>query len=108
MLITSTQLLTTQEAARRLGVKPATVYAYVSRGLLARDPASGHRRSLFAAAAVERLAGRARRPDSSGALEVVVATPLTARAFAASRMSRRCCGTGRRSRRGSWGRPTWR
>jgi citrate synthase len=78
MLITSTQLLTTQEAARRLGVKPATVYAYVSRGLLERDPASSHRHSLFAAEAVERLAGHARRPDSSGALEVVIETQLTA------------------------------
>lgn len=77
MLITSTQLLTTNEVARRLGVKPATVYAYVSRGLLARDAASGHRRSLFSMEAVERLAGRSRRPDSSGALEVVIETQLT-------------------------------
>jgi citrate synthase len=78
MLITSTQLLTTQEVARRLGVKPATVYAYVSRGRLKRDPASGHRRSLFAAAAVERLAAQARRPHGSNALEVVIETQLTA------------------------------
>src|SRR5579862_4729395 len=72
-----TRLLSTTEAARRLGVKPQTVYAYVSRGLLNRDAASTHRRSLFAAAEVERAAGRARRPSSSGALEVVIETQLT-------------------------------
>jgi citrate synthase len=63
--------------ARRLGVKRETVYAYVSRGLLHRDPASGARRSLFDRDEVERLAARARRTDRSGALEVVVETELT-------------------------------
>ncbi|MGH2862495.1 MAG: citrate/2-methylcitrate synthase [Solirubrobacteraceae bacterium] len=84
MLITSTQssptrtLLSTAEVARRLGVKPQTVYAYVSRGLLRRDPASSHRNSLFAADEVERVATRARRPSRSGALELVIETELTA------------------------------
>ena len=32
--MTAERLLTTDEVARRLGVKKATVYAYVSRGLL--------------------------------------------------------------------------
>ena len=32
------------EAARRLGVKPATLYAYVSRGLLSRERAPDGRR----------------------------------------------------------------
>ena len=32
--MTAERLLTTEEVARRLGVKKATVYAYVSRGLL--------------------------------------------------------------------------
>jgi citrate synthase len=73
-----TALLTAAEVARRLGVKPQTVYAYVSRGLLRRDPASGHRHSLFAADEVERAAVRARRPSRSGALEVVIETQLTA------------------------------
>ena len=31
-------MLTTSEASRRLGVKPETLYAYVSRGLLTRHP----------------------------------------------------------------------
>jgi citrate synthase len=57
-------LLTAAEAARRLGVKPATLYAYVSRGVLSRDKAADGRASLFHADEVERLArrGRPRRP----------------------------------------------
>lgn len=69
--------LETAEVARRLGVKRETVYAYVSRGLLRRDPASTPRRSLFDRDEVERLAARARRTDRSGALEVVIETELT-------------------------------
>jgi citrate synthase len=72
------ELLTAAEAAHRLGVKRETVYAYVSRGLLARDPASGHRRSLFTAAAVDALADRARHGNRSGAFETTVRTELTA------------------------------
>ncbi|HVW46839.1 MAG TPA: citrate synthase, partial [Solirubrobacterales bacterium] len=69
--------LRTEEVARRLGVKRETVYAYVSRGLLERDPASAPHDSRFDPAEVERLAARARRPDRSSALEVVVETELT-------------------------------
>ncbi|MEU4395500.1 citrate/2-methylcitrate synthase [Kribbella sp. NPDC023855] len=50
--------LTTAEVARRLNVKPATIYAYVSRGQLTSVRARGSRGSLFAAAEVERLASR--------------------------------------------------
>ncbi len=70
-------LLPTAEVARRLGVRRETVYAYVSRGLLERHPASAHHRSLFAADAVARLTSRSRRPGRSGALEVVVDTEIT-------------------------------
>ena len=54
------RMLTTEEAARRLGVKVPTLYAYVSRGLLEshRDPA--RRGSLFDLAEVEALAARSR------------------------------------------------
>jgi citrate synthase len=69
--------LSTEEVARRLGVKRETVYAYVSRGLLARHPASDPHHSEFDPEEVERLAARARRPDRSSALEVVVETELT-------------------------------
>lgn len=72
------RLLTTREVAFRLGVKPETVYAYVSRGQLERHPASSRRRSLFDRDAVERAAAGARRRDSSPALDVVVETRLTA------------------------------
>ncbi|HVX33832.1 MAG TPA: citrate synthase [Solirubrobacterales bacterium] len=69
--------LGTEEVARRLGVKRETVYAYVSRGLLRRHPASGPHDSRFDPEEVERLAARARRPDRSSALEVVVESELT-------------------------------
>jgi citrate synthase len=69
--------LSTAETARRLGVKPQTVYAYVSRGLLARRPGPDGRTSRFARADVERLARRARHGGRAGALEVVVDTELT-------------------------------
>ncbi|MFD7706056.1 citrate synthase [Streptomyces sp. NPDC059785] len=58
--------LTTRETADLLGVKPETVYAYVSRGLLGsrRDP--GGRGSTFDAKEVEALARRNRREVSGG------------------------------------------
>jgi citrate synthase len=62
------RLLTTAEVARRLDVQPATVYAYVSRGLLTN--VGGRRASRFAQDEVERLVRRGRegrRP--SGAIE---------------------------------------
>ncbi|MFD7157598.1 citrate synthase [Kribbella sp. NPDC059898] len=59
--------LTTAEVARRLQVKPATIYAYVSRGLLTSTRARGRRGSLFATEEVERLA--ARSIEHSGVVE---------------------------------------
>ncbi|MEU6314461.1 citrate synthase [Streptomyces sp. NPDC047014] len=70
--------LSTQEAARVLGVKPATVYAYVSRGQLTsrRDPAG--RGSSFDAAEVADLARRSRREAAAPAGgELSVRTALT-------------------------------
>jgi citrate synthase len=49
-------MLTTNQAARRLGVKTATVYAYVSRGLLTSTKVN--RQSMFGVAEVEALAQR--------------------------------------------------
>src|ERR1700759_3092524 len=56
------RMITTDEAARRLGVKVPTLYAYVSRGLLPShpDPTPGHRGSLFELDDVEALAARSR------------------------------------------------
>jgi citrate synthase len=65
------------EAARRLGVKPATLYAYVSRGVLQRRRGADGRRSVFDAAEVAELArrGRPRRPADT---ELVVESAVTA------------------------------
>lgn len=64
--------LDTQAAAARLGVKPATLYAYVSRGVLRRRQAPDGRRSLFDAVQVEELArrGKPRRPPGPGDLAI--------------------------------------
>ncbi|WP_333774798.1 citrate synthase [Streptomyces sp. IBSBF 3136] len=53
--------LTTKETAEALGVKPETVYAYVSRGLLGSRREPGSRASTFDAKEVEALARRNRR-----------------------------------------------
>lgn len=53
-------MLESEEAARRLGVKVSTLYAYVSRGLLASHPGDRGRRRLFDAEDVEQVARRAR------------------------------------------------
>ncbi|GIE32416.1 citrate synthase [Actinoplanes italicus] len=54
-------LLTTEEVATLLGVKPATVYAYVSRGLLTSRRNGSGKQSLFVKADVDAfLAGRKR------------------------------------------------
>src|SRR4029453_18319585 len=48
------------EAAERLGVKPATLYAYVSRGMLHRRRDTDGRRRPFDPAEIGDLAGRGR------------------------------------------------
>ncbi|MDT0482258.1 citrate synthase [Streptomyces doebereineriae] len=67
--------LSTKEAAELLGVKPETVYAYVSRGQLNSRRAPGGRGSTFDAKEVETLSRRNRResggsPGSGGELSV--------------------------------------
>jgi excisionase family DNA binding protein len=49
------QFLTVDEAAARLGVKPATVYAYVSRGILKSYRRGIKRQRLYRRAEVEAL-----------------------------------------------------
>ncbi|HEV8254781.1 MAG TPA: citrate/2-methylcitrate synthase [Vicinamibacteria bacterium] len=53
-----TDLLSAVEAARRLEVKPETLYAYVSRGLVRSLPGSKKGRRLYVAEDVERLRAR--------------------------------------------------
>ncbi|MFB9579050.1 citrate synthase [Streptomyces yanii] len=61
----TTDRLTTREAAERLGVKPETVYAYVSRGQLSSRRAPGGRGSTFDAAEVDALLRRTGRREPS-------------------------------------------
>ncbi|WP_306120699.1 MULTISPECIES: citrate synthase [unclassified Roseitalea] len=58
--------LTADEAAARLNVKRATVYAYVSRGMLKRQSLDGMPGSYFDAMEVERLADRGRKSLKTG------------------------------------------
>ncbi len=72
-----TEFLTAGEAARRLGVKPATLYAYVSRGVLSRGKAADGRVSLFDSAEIERLARRGRPRRPVGAADITVESAIT-------------------------------
>jgi citrate synthase len=69
--------MTAAAAAGRLGIKQATLYAYVSRGVLTRARAADGRGSLFDADEVERLAlrGRPRRP--AGSADITVESQIT-------------------------------
>jgi citrate synthase len=69
--------LTAAEAARRLGVKPATLYAYVSRGVLSRVRAPDGRASLFGVEEVERLARRGRPRRPVGIADITVESAIT-------------------------------
>ncbi len=69
--------LSTEAAAQRLGVKPETLYAYVSRGVITSEKVPGSRRSRFLKADVERVAGRQRGGGKAGGLELIVETDLT-------------------------------
>ncbi|MFB8751515.1 citrate synthase [Streptomyces parvulus] len=72
--------LTTKEAAELLGVKPETVYAYVSRGRLGSRRTHDGRGSTFDAQEVRALARRNRRDGGTSATaghEAAVRTRLT-------------------------------
>ena len=60
--MTAERLLTTEEVARRLGVKKATVYAYVSRGLLGSRRNADGKESLFAEPEVAAFVAGRKRP----------------------------------------------
>ncbi|WP_433383415.1 citrate/2-methylcitrate synthase [Actinoplanes sp. CA-142083] len=57
-------LLTTEEVAMRLGVKPTTVYAYVSRGMLPSIRNAGGKGSLFAKSDIDAFVARRTRPTT--------------------------------------------
>ena len=68
--------LTSTEAAARLGVKRATLYSYVSRGLLQRVVDSDGRSSRFNPEEVDRLRSRSGRRDEEE-IGVLVSTGIT-------------------------------
>ncbi|MBI3966155.1 MAG: citrate synthase family protein [Chloroflexi bacterium] len=70
--------LSVAEVAARLRIKPATVYAYVSRGLLRSETGSDGRASRFDVAQVERLATKGRRARGLERPDLVVESALTA------------------------------
>ncbi len=71
-----TDLLNAAEAAARLGIKRETLYAYVSRGLLKRHPATDGRSSQFDAAEVDALRS-GRKRTAIGELATLISTALT-------------------------------
>ena len=70
-------MLTTEEAARRLGVKVPTLYAYVSRGLLESHPDPKRRGSLFDLAQIEGLAARSRGGRQTATRLATITTGVT-------------------------------
>jgi citrate synthase len=67
------------EAARRLGVTPATLYAYVSRGRIARRRAADGRTSLFAVDDIDALLAASGRPERTirPSIDVHIASAIT-------------------------------
>jgi citrate synthase len=65
------------EAAQRLGVKQATLYAYVSRGMLTRRRGDDGRSSLFEADEVARLNERGQPRRAAGTGDFVIESELT-------------------------------
>jgi len=72
---TSEQWVPSHEACERLGIRPQTLYAYVSRGRLSRRIDRG--RSFFDVRELDRLAARTRRSGRAGRLEVLIDTEIT-------------------------------
>ena len=69
--------MTAAQAAGRLGVKQATLYAYVSRGVLGRGKAVDGRGSLFDPDEVEQLARRGRPRRPAGAVDITIESAIT-------------------------------
>ncbi len=75
----SSEWISSAEAARRLGVSPATLYAYVSRGLLRSEGTSGQRERRYRADDVSRLKRRrdvGRKAESIAANALDFGTPV--------------------------------
>jgi citrate synthase len=79
IIVNTVSLIDAEAAARRMGVKVSTIYAYVSRGMLTRHVGTDGRRSWFDTRDVEALAvrGRPRQASQRGAMSLVIETALT-------------------------------
>ena len=66
LVIAGEEYLTVEEAAARLGVKPATLYAYVSRGVLRSYRQGTQRQRLYRRTDVDGL--RRLQPSAGGSL----------------------------------------
>ena len=71
-----TQWLSSEEAARRLGVKLGTLYSYVSRGVVRSIAGPDGRSSRFDRADIEAMLTR-RRSNPGGGAETVLASAIT-------------------------------
>jgi citrate synthase len=75
----NSEWISSAEAARRLGVSAATLYAYVSRGLLRSEGATGRRERRYRADDVSRLKRRravGRKAESIAASALDFGTPV--------------------------------
>ncbi len=72
-----TEWIGAAEAADRLGIKQASLYAYVSRGVLTRRREADGRTSMFDAEEVAELARRGRPRRTAGPAELVIETSVT-------------------------------
>jgi citrate synthase len=72
-----TEWIGAAEAAQRLGIKPASLYSYVSRGVLTPRRGSDGRASLFDATEIAGLARRGRPRRAPGRAELVIESELT-------------------------------
>ncbi len=71
-----TEWIGAAEAAERLGIKQASLYAYVSRGVLTRRREADGRASMFDVEEIEQLARRG-RPRRAAAAELIIESELT-------------------------------
>ncbi len=71
------EMVDSQEAARRLGIKLATLYSYVSRGILQSHPSPDARRRLFDVEDVDRIGRRGRSGRQPDDQSIRIATAIT-------------------------------
>jgi citrate synthase len=72
-----TEWIGAAEAAARLGIKPASLYAYVSRGVLTRRRDADGRASMFDAAEIAELTRRGRPRRAPGGSELIIESSIT-------------------------------